>query len=727
MADNNEKLQTILRKFDRDWTASDEARTEATNDLFFSRISQWDDWLNEYTTLQYRGQFDVVRPVVRKLVAEMRQNPVDVLFKPKDGADPNAADILMGMYRTDMRHNTAKISVNVAVREQIEAGVGAWRLVTDYEDQDPTSNNQVIRRVPIHEACTHVVWDANAKQMDKSDAKHCTVISAMSKDGWEAFAEEHDLDEEDLPDFQSPSSNWAFPWSTNDVYYIAEYYEVEEKKETVFIYQDPMTGEPVSYFKRDIKDVIDELADKGMEKIGERKVTRRRVYKSLLTNTMILKDRELIAGEHIPIVPVFGEWSFAGDKEVYEGVVRLTKDGQRLRNMIMSFNADIVARSPKKKPFFFPEQIAGFEHMYSGTDDYPYYLINRTDENNGDLPLQPLGYYENPEVPQANAYMLEAATGAVKEVATLGVDAEAAGGQVAFDTVNQLNMRADLETYVFQDNLATAMRRDGEIYAAMVNDIYDVPRNVSMTLEDGSEKEVQLLTQVVDFQSGNVMTLNDIRGRYETYTDVGPSFQSMKNQNRSELLDLLSKVPPGTPEYQMLLLQYFTLLDGKGVEMMREYANRQLVTMGLKKPETPEEQQWVADAQQQQQNTPDPAMVQARGVYLQGQADLMKAQNDQQSLTIEAAKVDATSQLNAAKIAEIFNGMDLDKQKAFREYLELMGHFQKQTSDDSRANAELLLKGNGQQHAQRMDMTNFLQSQRQNSPSANPGEIPRTM
>lgn len=727
MADNNEKLQTILSRFDRDWAASDEARTEATNDLFFSRISQWDDWLNEYTTLQYRGQFDVVRPVVRKLVAEMRQNPVDVLYKPKDGADPNAADILMGMYRTDMRHNTAKISVNVAVREQIEAGVGAWRLVTDYEDQDPTSNNQVIRRVPIHEACSHVVWDANAKQMDKSDAKHCTIISAMSRDGWEAFAEEHDLDEEDIPTFQSPDSNWAFPWVTKDVYYVAEYYEVEEKKETVFIYQDPMTDEPVSYFKRDIKDVIDEIADRGLQKIGERKVKRRRVYKSLLTNTSILKDRELIAGEHIPIVPVFGEWSFAGDKEVYEGVVRLTKDGQRLRNMIMSFNADIVARSPKKKPFFFPEQIAGYEHMYSGTDDYPYYLINRTDENNGDLPVQPLGYYENPEVPQANAYMLEAATGAVKEVATLGVDSEAAGGQVAFDTVNQLNMRADLETYVFQDNLATAMRRDGEIYASMVNDIYDVPRNVSMTLEDGSEKDVELLSQVVDFQTGRVVTLNDIRGRYETYTDVGPSFQSMKNQNRSEILDLMSKVPPGTPEFQMLMLQYFTLLDGKGVELMREYANRQLVTMGLKKPETPEEQEWLAQAQQSKEGQQDPAMVQAQGVLLQGQADLLKAQNDQQSLGIEAAKVEATSQLNAAKVAEIFNNMDLDKQKEFREYLKLMGHFQQQTSDDNRANAELFLKGSGQQHAQRMDMTNFLQSQRQNQTPANPGEIPRTM
>lgn len=695
MADKDEKLQTILSRFDRDWAASDEARTEAVNDLFFSRVSQWDDWLSEYTTLQYRGQFDVVRPVVRKLVAEMRQNPVDVMFKPKDGSDPNSADILMGMYRTDMRHNTAKISVNVAVREQIEAGVGAWRLVTDYEDQQPTSNNQVIRRIPIHEACSHVVWDANAKQMDKSDAKHCTIISALSKDGWEAFAEEYGVDSENLPDFQSPSSNWIFPWSTNDVYYIAEHYEVEEKKELVFIYRDPLTGDPVSYFKRDIADVIDDLADKGMEKIGERKVKRRRVYKTLLTQSGILKNRELIAGEHIPIVPVFGEWSFVGDKEVYEGVVRLTKDGQRLRNMIMSFNADIVARTPKKKPFFFPEQIAGYEHMYNGNDDYPYYLINRTDENNGDLPVQPLGYYENPEVPQANAYMLEAATAAVKEVADVGVDAAAAGGQVAFDTVNQLNMRSDLETFVFMDNLATAMRRDGEIYAAMVNDIYDVPRTISMTLEDGSEKDVELMTQVIDFQSGEAVTLNDIRGRYETYTDTGPSFQSMKQQNRGEILDLLSKVQPGTPEYQMLLLQYFTLLDGKGVEMMREYANRQLVTMGLKKPETPEEEQWLQQAQQQQQNQQDPNALIAQAQIIAAQAEAERARNETVQTQIKAftAQQDAQeSQANTVyKLAQARNIDD----KAVMEAIKLLNEVANQ--------------------------------QQQNIPTANPGEIPRTM
>ncbi|HAC6862148.1 TPA_asm: portal protein [Salmonella enterica subsp. enterica serovar Braenderup] len=725
MADNENRLESILSRFDADWTASDEARREAKNDLFFSRVSQWDDWLSQYTTLQYRGQFDVVRPVVRKLVSEMRQNPIDVLYRPKDGASPDAADVLMGMYRTDMRHNTAKIAVNIAVREQIEAGVGAWRLVTDYEDQSPTSNNQVIRREPIHSACSHVIWDSNSKLMDKSDARHCTVIHSMSQNGWEDFAEKYDLDADDIPSFQNPN-DWVFPWLTQDTIQIAEFYEVVEKKETAFIYQDPVTGEPVSYFKRDIKDVIDDLADSGFIKIAERQIKRRRVYKSIITCTAVLKDKQLIAGEHIPIVPVFGEWGFVEDKEVYEGVVRLTKDGQRLRNMIMSFNADIVARTPKKKPFFWPEQIAGFEHMYDGNDDYPYYLLNRTDENNGEMPTQPLAYYENPEVPQANAYMLEAATSAVKEVATLGVDAGSVNGnQVAFDTVNQLNMRADLETYVFQDNLATAMRRDGEIYQSIVNDIYDVPRSVTITLEDGSEKEVQLMAEVVDLATGERQVLNDIRGRYECYTDVGPSFQSMKQQNRAEILELLGKTPQGTPEYQLLLLQYFTLLDGKGVEMMRDYANKQLIQMGVKKPETPEEQQWLVEAQQAKQGQQDPAMVQAQGVLLQGQAELAKAQNQTLSLQIDAAKVEAQNQLNAARIAEIFNNMDLSKQSEFREFLKTVASFQQDRSEDARANAELLLKGNEQTHKQRMDIANILRSQRQNQPSGSVAETPQ--
>ncbi len=154
------------------------------------------------------------------------------------------------------------------MRGLLESGVGAWRLVTQYEDNDPTSNNQVIRRLPIHEACSHVIWDANSKQMDKSDAKHCTVINALSRNGWKEFAEDYGIDPDTLPSFQNPNDTWLFPWVSNDVVYVAEYYEVEEKKEKVFIYRDPLTGEPVSYYQQDIKDVIDDLANRGFIKVS---------------------------------------------------------------------------------------------------------------------------------------------------------------------------------------------------------------------------------------------------------------------------------------------------------------------------------------------------------------------------------------------------------------------------------------------------------------------------
>ncbi|WP_348235365.1 portal protein, partial [Salmonella enterica] len=80
----------------------------------------------------------------------------------------------------------------VSVREYMQSGVGAWRFVTDYEDQSLTSNNQVIPREPIHSACSHVIWASNSKLMDKSDARHRTVIHSMSQNGSEGFAKKYD-------------------------------------------------------------------------------------------------------------------------------------------------------------------------------------------------------------------------------------------------------------------------------------------------------------------------------------------------------------------------------------------------------------------------------------------------------------------------------------------------------------------------------------------------------
>ncbi|WP_268842963.1 portal protein, partial [Proteus faecis] len=78
-------------------------------------------------------------------------------------------------------------------------------------------------------SCTHVIWDCNAKAMDKSDAKNCTIIHAMNVNGWESFADQYGLDPDIQPSFQSPNNDLLFTWSNGKTIHIAEYYEVEEK------------------------------------------------------------------------------------------------------------------------------------------------------------------------------------------------------------------------------------------------------------------------------------------------------------------------------------------------------------------------------------------------------------------------------------------------------------------------------------------------------------------
>jgi len=213
-----DELDRIVKRFNADWDYSIDTRREAVNDLFFSRVSQWDDWLSNYVTLQYRGQFDIVRPVVRKLVAEMRQNPVQVRYRPKDGASPDAADTLQGMYRADVRSNSAIGAINVAVREQLEAGFGAWRWVTEYENDNPLSNTQRARRIPIHEAADHVIWDSSSIQMDKSDARHVTIITPYPHDSWKEFASQEGIDA-DIPtgSLNRTGSDIGFSWRNQNI------------------------------------------------------------------------------------------------------------------------------------------------------------------------------------------------------------------------------------------------------------------------------------------------------------------------------------------------------------------------------------------------------------------------------------------------------------------------------------------------------------------------------
>lgn len=157
-------------------------------------------------------------------------------------------------------------------------------------------------------------------------------------------------------------------------------------------------------------------------------------------------------------------------------------------------------------------------------------------------------------------------------------------------------------------------------------------------------------------------------------------------------------------------------MDGEGMDDLKEYNRNQLLLSGVIKPRTPEEQQMVEQAKQQQASQPDPAMVAAQGQLLAGQAELQKAQNEQAAIQVKAFQAQTDAQVAAANVVKILASADSQQKSDIREALKLLGQFQQQQGDNARADAELVLKSQAQGHAQRMDISSILQKSTQQQP-----------
>lgn len=198
--------------------------------------------------------------------------------------------------------------------------------------------------------------------------------------------------------------------------------------------------------------------------------------------------------------------------------------------------------------------------------------------------------------------------------------------------------------------------------------------------------------------------------------DVGQSFATRRDATVKSLLDMLQLLPPGTPKHDIVTSMILDNMDGEGISDLKEFNRNQMLLSGVIKPRTPEEEQMVAQAQQDQQQQPDPAMLQAQGVLMQGQAELQKAQNEEKAIQVKAFQAQTDAQVAAANVVKILAQADGQQKQDIREALKMLSDFQNKQGDNARADAELVLKGQAQGHQQQMDVTNALRSAQQQQP-----------
>lgn len=644
------ELDTIKKLHDKAYQSGQVTRERAADDMVFYHVTQWDDNLLADSQLQYRGEFNVLRKAGRQIIQDLRNNPVQVDFEPKDETRLDAGELIDGVYRSSERNNTSMEAYDNAMQESVVCGVGAWVLFTEYESNRAGNTNQVIKRRPIYEANNNVFWDPNAKLMDKSDAKYCSILWAYSEDGYKELAANltgEDEEEVVLPSsFAQPEQSYSFPWlgGEDKKIYVAEFYSMKKVRDKVLLLVDPL-GQEITLLESNLDGVMDDLIDSGFRVVNEKVIERNSVVRTIASGVDVLEEVE-IAGEYIPVVPMYGERAFVEGEEHYEGITRLAKDPQRLRNFQMSYLADIVSRSPRPKPIFNPEQIQGFEFMYeeNGADNnYPYLFQNRADANGNPLPVGPVAQMPEQGIPTALTASIDLSRQAVEDVANPGLPQNIADPDLSGKAVVALQNQMDKQSMVYQQNFKHAKRRDAEIYASMATVVLDSPREVFMTLPDGTRKSAKVMDTIMDEETGNLVTLNDITNmEFDVFADIGPSYTTQREQTFEQIGAMTQTLASNDPMRNILMLKQFQLMPGVDFDDVRDYARKQLILQGIKEPDTDEEKEFLAQAQQSQQSQQDPNM-------LIGQAELLKAQVAAQKEQRETIKAQADIANNKAQ------------------------------------------------------------------------------
>jgi hypothetical protein len=673
---NDQRLSNLhseaLRQFNDIQTALRDERLQCLQDRRFYSLcgAQWEGPLWDQYENKPKFEVNKIMLAVIRIVNEYRNNRITVDYVSKDGTDnAKLAEVCDGLYRADEQASVADEAYDNAFEEAVGGGIGAWRLRTVYEDEENDEDDrQRIRMEPIFDADSSVFFDLNAKRQDKSDAKYAFVVTSMTR---ESYKETYNDDPTDWPKI---IHQYEFDWATPDVVFVAEYYKVEEKTETIRIFE-AIDGTEERYTARDFEndETLEEtLMAIGTREVRQKRVKRMRVRKYIMSGGRVLEDAGYIAGKCIPIVVVYGKRWFVDNIERCMGAVRLAKDAQRLKNMQLSKLGEISALSSIEKPIMTPEQVAGHQLMWAEDNlrDYPYLLINPITGPDGNTQAAgPLAYTKSAAIPPAMAALLQITEQDMQDILGNPQGADKIVSGVSGKAVEMIQTRVDMQTYIYMSNFAKGMKRCGEIWLSMAKEIYvEGERKMKTIAPTGESSVVELMRPMIDPETGAMVTENDLsNATFDVVADVGPSSSSKRAATVRALTGML-QITSDPETAQVLTAMAMMNMEGEGVSDANAYFRKKLLRMGVVQPTDDEAEELMAEMQGKPQDpnamylqaaaeeaTAKAAKARADTVETVASAELKRAQTLQ-----TLGKVDQTSQemamSNAQAVQEILQG-----------------------------------------------------------------------
>ena len=524
--ENADPMKEMRERYQRAVTADQDNRNKGIEDFRFVAVPghQWDEGQKKARRGRPCYEFPMLRAHWRQITGDQKQARPQIKIRAVEDGDVQGAELRQGLIRNIEDQSRASAAYDTAFEWSSAAGMGAWRIVSAYSEDDGWDQDLRIKEIP--DALSTVWFDPDAKERDARDGMFAFVEDAISREDFKAR-----YPKADAVDFDSQARTLYGDWYGQDKVRIAEYWRKVPVTKTLCLLADGRTVEK------------EEGQDYGLPVVRERTVQTFKVVMSIVSGSEEVDGPHDWPGKRIPIVPVYGDRYFVDGKWEWSGLVRHAKDAARLVNYNITTGQEILAKQHKATPIVTPKMLEGpgVKPMWDASNaaDMPYLPITPD-------PLMPGGpaFLSPPPIHAAFANfgqmsidLLKSSTGI--HDASLGERSNETSGKAIIARQRE----GDTATYSYQDGLAFAIQSTGEILLELLPHFYDTPRVVRVLGKDGGEDWAK-----INQPGPNGEVINDMSaGKYDASVSTGPSFSTQ----RAEFADLMLNMAQGNPQLMM--------------------------------------------------------------------------------------------------------------------------------------------------------------------------------
>lgn len=563
--DDAKLLSRIRKRFERCMQVEMENRRDALDDLKFKGGEQWPAAVAAQRNLDRRPMLTINKlpTFVRQVTNDQRQNRPAINVSPVgDKGDPEAAKMYRGVIRFWQRECSADIAYDTGFESAVSNGFGYWRTLTEWDGPGSFEQTVVVKRVrnPFT-----VYLDPDSQEPDSADAKYGFVTEMQPRDEFESEYPDAQL----IPFTQAGVGDSYKEWANKDAMRKVEYFEIVTKKKRLVELENGWTG-----FEDDLhEDVLEDLKKARTSIVREREseVPEIKWYKA---TALEILDRGEWLGKWIPIVKVIGNELDIEGKVKLSGVIRDSKDPQRMYNYWRTMEAELVALAPKA-PYIVEEgQIEGYEQQWKNANvkSYPYLQYKGTSVGGKQAP--PPQRQAPVPIPEGAVNAAQGATQDMMAVTGIRWDANMTENRVdeSGKAVMEKRRSADLGSFHFVDNLARSLRHQGNIFLDLIPKILTEKQVITILREDDTEEQIQIDPNAPkayeEKQQPNGKKLkifNPKIGKYGVTVTIGPSYATKRVEAAQSMMEFAKAMPNVASLVADLIAKY---QDWEGAEEM---------------------------------------------------------------------------------------------------------------------------------------------------------------